>query len=84
MKNMIFDKNVLIPMSDGIELRCNVFRPDQTGKFPVVMSFGVYGKDVHFADSFIPQWEKLKSIYPKCYLLTIKQVNQVYKSKKQS
>jgi len=64
MKNMIFDKNVLIPMSDGIELRCNVFRPDQPGKFPVVMSFGVYGKDVHFADSFIPQWEKLKSIYP--------------------
>ena len=64
MTKMIFEKNVLIPMSDGIALRCNIFRPDAPGKFPVVMSFGVYGKDVHFADSFVPQWEKLKSIYP--------------------
>ena len=64
MIKMIFEKNVLIPMSDGIQLRCNIFRPDQTGKYPVVISFGVYGKDVHFADSFTPQWQKLKSIYP--------------------
>ena len=64
MTNMRVEKNVLIPMSDGTALRCNVFRPDDDGRYPIVMSFGVYGKDVHFEDSFTPQWQKLKSIYP--------------------
>lgn len=64
MTNMRVEKNVLIPMSDGTALQCNVFRPDDDGRYPIVMSFGVYGKDVHFEDSFTPQWQKLKSIYP--------------------
>jgi uncharacterized protein len=64
MSIMIFEKNVPIPISDGNFLYCNVFRPEIDGRYPIVMSYGVYGKDVHFADSFTPQWEKLKSIYP--------------------
>ena len=51
-------------MSDGLELMCNVFRPDVPGRYPVIMSFGVYGKDVHFEDGFNPQWKKLKAVYP--------------------
>ncbi len=61
---MIFEKNTPIPMADGLELMCNVFRPDAPGKYPVIMSFGVYGKDVHFEDGFNPQWKKLKAVYP--------------------
>lgn len=61
---MHFDKDVPITMRDGIVLRANIFRPAAEGKFPVVMAQGVYGKDVHFADAFAPQWEKLKAIYP--------------------
>ena len=61
---MIVEKDVGIPMGDGIVLRCNVFRPMAEGHFPVVMAQGVYGKDAHFADAFKPQWEKLIEIYP--------------------
>jgi len=61
---LIFEKNTPIPMSDGLDLMCNVFRPDAPGNYPVIMSFGVYGKDVHFEDGFNPQWKKLKAVYP--------------------
>lgn len=62
---MLVEKNVGIPMRDGVVLRCNVFRPKGEGRFSVVMAQGVYGKDVHFADAFKPQWEKLLEVYPK-------------------
>lgn len=61
---MLFEKNVPIAMSDGINLRANVFRPDKPGRFPVVMSHGIYGKDVHFSLAFKPQWENLLKLYP--------------------
>jgi predicted acyl esterase len=41
--DMIVEKNVAVPMSDGITLRVNVFRPDHVA--PVVMSMTPYGKD---------------------------------------
>jgi predicted acyl esterase len=62
--SMLFEKDVDIPMNDGAILRANVFRPDAPGRFPVVMAQGVYGKDVHFADGWKPQWEKLLKLYP--------------------
>jgi predicted acyl esterase len=61
---MIFDKDVAIPVSDGLILRANVFRPAREGRFPVVMAQGIYGKDAHFADAFRPQWERLLKLYP--------------------
>jgi predicted acyl esterase len=41
-----------------------VFRPKAEGRFPIIMAHGIYGKDVHFADAFKPQWDKLIEIYP--------------------
>ena len=40
--------NEEIPMSDGVKLRANVYRPNKPGeKYPVIMTFGgVKGKDV--------------------------------------
>jgi predicted acyl esterase len=40
---MIVERDVPVPMSDGITLRVNVFRPE--GVVPVVMSMTAYGKD---------------------------------------
>ena len=51
---MILDRNVEIPMRDGAALRGDVFRPDGAGKFPVLMTFGPYGKDVPFRE-FMPE-----------------------------
>lgn len=45
---MVVDHDVKIPMRDGLELRANIYRPD-TGRHPVIMTLGPYGKDVHFA-----------------------------------
>ncbi|MFW7347138.1 MULTISPECIES: CocE/NonD family hydrolase [Pigmentiphaga] len=61
---LVFEKDVEIPMDDGIVLKANVFRPAEPGRYPVVMAQGVYGKDVHFADGFKPQWEKLQRLHP--------------------
>lgn len=61
---MIFEKDVAVRMSDGLSLRVNIFRPAKSGRYPVVMSHGVYGKDVHFSHAFKPQWEKLTKTYP--------------------
>jgi predicted acyl esterase len=60
----VFEKDVAVAMSDGLSLRVNIFRPAKEGRFPVVMSHGVYGKDVHFNLAFKPQWENLLKIHP--------------------
>lgn len=44
-QEMIMEKDVAVPMSDGAVLYVNVIRPNKPGKFPVVMSADTYGKD---------------------------------------
>jgi uncharacterized protein len=61
---LLVEKDAPIPMNDGIVLRANVYRPAADGRFPVVLAHGVYGKDIHFADGFKPQWDKLMEIFP--------------------
>jgi predicted acyl esterase len=61
---MRVEKDVGIEMRDGLVLRANVFLPEPEGRYPVILAHGVYGKDVHFADGFKAQWEKLTKIYP--------------------
>jgi len=61
---MLLEKNVLVPVNDGHHLRANVYRPEHAGRFPVLMSLGIYGKDIHFADGYKAQWEKLQKLNP--------------------
>lgn len=61
---MKFERDVAIPVSDGLSIQANVFRPDAGGQYPVVMAQGAYGKDVHFADQMPAQFEILTQIYP--------------------
>lgn len=61
---MVLDKDVEVPMRNGALLRANVFRPDAEGKFPVLMTLGPYGKDVHI-QQFMPEaWEYLLKRQP--------------------
>ncbi len=49
-QRMIFEKDVAIAVRDGTVLYANVFRPPEDGRYPVVVSFDVYGKDtIHVA-----------------------------------
>ena len=47
---VLVDKDVGIPVRDGIELAADVFRPDDGRPVPAIMTLGPYAKDVHFRD----------------------------------
>lgn len=40
------DKDIWIPMRDGVRIAADVFRPDGPGKFPALLALSPYGKDV--------------------------------------
>jgi predicted acyl esterase len=61
---MILDRNVGIPMRDGAVLRANVFRPEGDGRFPVLMTLGPYGKDVHLSQFMPEAWAALQRRHP--------------------
>ena len=42
---LLIEKDVLVAMPDGVKLACNVYRPNKSGKFPVILSMTPYGKD---------------------------------------
>jgi uncharacterized protein len=44
--DIVIEKNVRIKMRDGCELSANIYRPGKTGKFPVLMTFTTYHKDL--------------------------------------
>lgn len=64
MHNMRLDKDVAVPMRDGATLRANVFHPEAPGRYPVLMTFGPYGKDVHLSQFMPEAWEALKRRHP--------------------
>jgi predicted acyl esterase len=59
--------DVKIPMRDGAYVMANIFRPIQEGKYPVIISFGAYGKA--FGDGRICNEEDrlAKEVTEDCY-----------------
>lgn len=53
-----------IEMDDGVVLRCDVYRPPDDGEHPVLMSYGPYGKWLHFKQHRRYQWEWLCEKHP--------------------
>ena len=57
---VIRERNVMVPMRDGVRLATDIYRPDAPGRFPVLVTRGPYGKD-GYADNqehsiwFFPQ-----------------------------
>lgn len=39
---VLCQRDVKVPMSDGVKLSCDLWRPDSKGKFPVVLGFHCY------------------------------------------
>jgi len=54
---MRIDWDTPIPMDDGLVLRADVFRPIAEGKYPVILSYGPYGKGVAFQEGYKTAWE---------------------------
>jgi predicted acyl esterase len=61
---MMIDWDVPITMDDGIVLRADVYRPPQEGKYPVIMSYGPYGKGLAFQDLYTTAWERMAEKHP--------------------
>jgi predicted acyl esterase len=56
-QGMQIDWDVPIAMDDGLVLRADVFRPVAEGRYPVILSYGPYGKGLAFQDGYKTAWE---------------------------
>ena len=53
-----------IEMDDGIVLRADVYRPIADGRYPVILSHGVYAKGLAYQDGYPMQWQKMIADHP--------------------
>lgn len=63
-EKMVLDHDVDVPMRDGAHIKANVFRPQAPGSYPVLITFGPYGKDIHFSANSPAPWEDLTQNHP--------------------
>ncbi len=61
---MRIDWDVPIEMEDGVVLRCDVYRPVKEGRYAVILTYGPYGKWLHFEDLYTDQWRRMCELHP--------------------
>ncbi len=61
---MMIDWDVPIKMDDGLVLRADVFRPARDGKFPVILTYGPYAKNLAFQDGYVTAWNTMATKHP--------------------
>jgi uncharacterized protein len=53
-----------IATDDGLQLRCDVFLPSGSGRYPVLLSYGPYAKGLEFKQGYPNAWERMISEHP--------------------
>jgi hypothetical protein len=61
---MRIDWDVPIAMDDGLVLRADVYRPEQPGRFPVILSYGPYAKGLAFQEGYPSAWQRMAAQHP--------------------
>lgn len=61
---MHVDWNVPITMDDGLVLRADVFRPVKDGRYPVILTYGPYAKNLAFQDGYPSAWQRMVDKHP--------------------
>ena len=61
---MLIDWDVPITMDDGLVLRADIYRPPQEGKYPVILTYGPYGKGLAFQEGYPDQWRRMAEQHP--------------------
>jgi len=61
---MRIDWNAAIPMDDGIVLRADVYRPIEEGRYPAILTYGVYAKGLAYQEGYPMQWQKMVREHP--------------------
>jgi predicted acyl esterase len=68
---LIVEKDVSIKIRDGSVIFANVFRPADSGQFPVIMTLGPYPKDIHFSKWVPGAYENLPEKGPYMHWETV-------------
>ncbi len=63
-EGMVIERDMDIPMDDGLVLKADVYRPDTRAPVPVIMTMGPYGKGVMYQDHYKPMWDWLVGKHP--------------------
>ena len=63
-EGMRIDWDVAIPLEDGVVLRCDVYRPVAEGRYPVLITYGPYGKWLSFQEGYCDQWRMMAEGHP--------------------
>jgi len=53
-----------IPMDDGLFVDADVFRPIEDGRYPVILTYGVYAKGLAYQEGYPMQWQKMVADHP--------------------
>ncbi len=61
---MRIDWDVPIAMDDGLVVRADVYRPVRDGTHPAIVTYGPYGKGLHFEDLYTDQWRRMLEQHP--------------------
>ena len=61
---MRVDWDVPIEMDDGLVLRADVYRPDDGGRYPVLLSYGPYAKGLAFQEGYPSAWNRMAEEHP--------------------
>jgi predicted acyl esterase len=61
---MQIDWDVPIAADDGLLLRADIFRPSPAGRYPVILSYGPYGKGLAFQEGYKTAWDLMVREHP--------------------
>jgi predicted acyl esterase len=61
---MRIDWDVAVEVSDGAILRADVFRPEEPGAYPVLLTHGPYAKGLSFQDGYPSAWNLMAERHP--------------------
>jgi predicted acyl esterase len=61
---MRIDWDIEIPMDDGLVLRADVYRPDDDGRYPTILSYGPYAKGLPFQVGYPSAWARMAEKHP--------------------
>jgi predicted acyl esterase len=61
---MKIEWDVPIKMDDDLVLRADVYRPPIESKFPIILTYGPYGKGLAFQKGYPQQWERMVREHP--------------------
>jgi predicted acyl esterase len=53
-----------IAMADGVILRADVYRPIEDGRYPVILSHGIYAKGLSYQEAYPMQWQQMVANHP--------------------